>query len=111
MNMDTIGDFPFAEPNCMGCGQPLTLENAWMTDGCPCNSGLGVNSMNETRWRLLMQLQQNQQRRIDALMRLTKAQDDLLACYRAGNPTPVYVLKTIAKARAELDTTKETTHA
>ncbi len=57
---DVIGGFPHVEPNCKGCGKPLTVKNAWMTDGCPCNSVLGINSMNETRWRLLMQLQQQQ---------------------------------------------------
>ena len=55
METDIIGGFPVAEPNCKGCGKPLTLENASLTDGCPCNSPLGVNSMNETRWRLLME--------------------------------------------------------
>lgn len=59
---DTIGGFPYAEPNCRGCGNALTVENAWMTDGCPCNSPMGVNSQNETRWRLLMELQQRQER-------------------------------------------------
>lgn len=64
-DVDTIGGFPFADPNCKGCGQPLTVENAWITDGCPCNTELGVNSMNETRWRLLMELQQKQARRVE----------------------------------------------
>lgn len=64
---DIIGGFPCAEPNCAGCTQPLKIENAWMTDGCPCNSPLGVNSMNETRWRLLMQLQQVQARELERL--------------------------------------------
>lgn len=62
MDLDIIGGFPFADNHCRGCGQPLELENAWMTDGCPCNSHVGVNSMNETRWRLLMNLQQQQSR-------------------------------------------------
>jgi hypothetical protein len=62
MVADIIGGFPYADPNCKGCGKPLTIENAWMTDGCPCNTALGVNSMNETRWRLLMQLQQRLER-------------------------------------------------
>lgn len=57
---DIIGGFPTADPNCDGCGRPLLLENAWMTDGCPCNARLGVNSHNETRWRLLMHFQQKQ---------------------------------------------------
>jgi hypothetical protein len=56
---DYIGNFPKADPNCAGCGQPLRMEDAWMSDGCPCNTPLGVNNTNETRWRLLMQLQQN----------------------------------------------------
>lgn len=52
-------EFPVDDPNCRGCGKPLTVENAWMVDGCPCNSVLGVNVMNATRWRLLGTLQQN----------------------------------------------------
>ena len=69
---DIIGGFPTAEPNCKGCGRQLTIDNAWMTDGCPCNHALGVNSMNETRWRLLMQLQQKQQHHIAYLENLDK---------------------------------------
>lgn len=65
--LDCIGGFPYSDPNCKGCGKPLSLENAWMTDGCPCNSPLGVNSMNETRWRLLMDLQQKQSRLLEGL--------------------------------------------
>jgi len=65
MSTDIIGGFPYAEPNCKGCGKPLMVENAWMTDGCPCNTQLGVNSMNETRWRLLMELQQRQARQVE----------------------------------------------
>lgn len=67
MDVDVIGGFPERSDNCKGCGNPLLLGNAWMTDGCPCNSPLGVNSMNETRWRLLMQLQQIQSREIETL--------------------------------------------
>jgi hypothetical protein len=63
---DIIGGFPYAEPNCKGCGKPLQMHNAWMTDGCPCNSKLGINSMNETRWRLLMELQQLQARDLES---------------------------------------------
>lgn len=59
-NSDIIGGFPVVSDRCLGCGRPLSIENAWMTDGCPCNTRLGVNSMNETRWRLLMKLQQRQ---------------------------------------------------
>lgn len=64
MDTDTIGGFPIIDPNCKGCGKPLTIDNAWMADGCPCNTALGVNSMNETRWRLLMELQQTQSRQL-----------------------------------------------
>ncbi len=71
--VDIIGGFPVATPNCIGCGKPLLRENAWMTDGCPCNSSLGVNSVNETRWRLLMQLQQQQSNEIERLKRPSKA--------------------------------------
>lgn len=65
MKTDIIGGFPTADPNCKGCGKPLLTENAWMTDGCPCNSKLGVNSLNETRWRLLMSFQQQQSRALE----------------------------------------------
>jgi hypothetical protein len=73
VNVDVIGGFPYAEPNCRGCGKPLLVENAWVTDGCPCNSPLGVNSMNETRWRLLMDLQQQQSREIEKLTAQAKS--------------------------------------
>lgn len=68
IQVDTIGGFITASPNCRGCGAPLLRENAWMTDGCPCNSPLGVNSANETRWRLLMDLQQAQASERDAAL-------------------------------------------
>ena len=79
--VDVIGGFPYADPNCKGCGNPLVLENSWMTDGCPCNSALGTNSMNETRWRLLMQLQQQQdavQQQQDQAMQGLQAQNHRL---------------------------------
>ena len=70
---DVIGGFPYADPNCKGCGQPLKLENAPVTDGCPCNTPLGVNSMNETRWRLLLQFcQELQWKMSDAIKALKK---------------------------------------
>lgn len=28
---------------CRGCGKALLTESAWMYDGCPCNSVLGIN--------------------------------------------------------------------
>lgn len=73
MNADIIGRFPTIDPNCKGCGNPLTIENAWMTDGCPCNTALGVNSMNETRWRLLMELQQKQARALEQVNAIANA--------------------------------------
>lgn len=63
---DVIGGFTQTSLNCAGCGKRLLIANAWMTDGCPCNSRLGINSMNETRWRLLMQLQQEQSRELES---------------------------------------------
>lgn len=30
-------------PACRACGQPLLLQNAYVDDGCPCNSPRGVN--------------------------------------------------------------------
>mgnify|MGYP007071585843 CR=1 FL=1 len=75
---DVIGGFPYADPNCKGCGKALAVENAWMTDGCPCNTPLGVNSMNETRWRLLMQSQQEQSREIARLRADVERKDEAL---------------------------------
>jgi len=56
----SVGVCDEGERYCSGCGKVLEKANAWMTDGCPCNSPLGSNNMNETRWRLLIQLQQQQ---------------------------------------------------
>lgn len=76
MAADIIGGFPIVDPNCKGCGKPLLREHAWMTDGCPCNATLGVNNQNETRWRLLMELQQKQSRDIeDAKAALTQIEE------------------------------------
>ena len=83
MDADFIGNFPKADPNCAGCGKPLLIENAWMTDGCPCNTPLGVNNENETRWRLLMQLQQKQS---FAWAELIAAADALLGDVRRRYP-------------------------
>jgi len=66
-----IGGFTYVDPNCKGCGKPLEIKNAWMTDGCPCNSVLGVNNENETRWRLLMELQQIQSRALAQIEEMT----------------------------------------
>jgi hypothetical protein len=30
-------------PTCRACGDWLRHKNAWMEDGCPCNSRRGVN--------------------------------------------------------------------
>lgn len=76
--VDIIGGFPYADAHCKGCGKPLDINNAWMTDGCPCNTNLGVNSMNETRWRLLMHLQQKQSLENEQLKELVSAIDRAL---------------------------------
>ena len=57
---DSICGFPTYKPYCLGCKAPLLLENAWMSEGCPCNSKPGCNTINGTRWRLLRDLQQQQ---------------------------------------------------
>jgi len=63
-------------PNCAGCGEPLLLKNAWMYDGCPCNSPSGVNDDNLRRWKLLWQLQQQGARRYEQAEReLAAAQE------------------------------------
>lgn len=83
---DIIGGFPYARHCCGGCGKPLLLENAWMTDGCPCNGPLGVNAMNETRWRLLMKLQQRQSRQAEAIkVAVREIIDDASPCTAACN--------------------------
>lgn len=83
LETDIIGGFPFADPNCKGCGEPLTLENAWSTDGCPCNSPLGVNSMNETRWRLLMQLRQKQSWQLEQAHKMADALKGIKSAFEA----------------------------
>jgi len=101
MDADVVGGFPIADPNCKGCGKPLLIENAWMTDGCPCNTPLGVNSMNETRWRLLQQLQQQQAHELESIrtelahMRDTDAVQDRQA-----------LLENVAALSRELETLK-----
>ncbi len=75
MSVDTIGGFPIVNDNCLGCGNRLLIGNAWMVDGCPCNTPLGVNSMNETRWRLLMQLQQMTLNDVNTLERYKRIQE------------------------------------
>lgn len=67
MTTGIIGGFALADPNCKGCGKPLTIDNAWMTDGCPCNTPLGINNPNGTRWRLLMELQQRQAHKLEEI--------------------------------------------
>ena len=73
---------------CNGCGKPLEVANAWMEDGCPCNTRAGVNDDNLHRWRLLHQLQQQQstesQRRIEAL---TEALQSALHSLTEGDET------------------------
>lgn len=64
---DIIGGFAVASPACLGCGALLRIEHAWMADGCPCNSAGWNNSLNEHRWRLLMELQQQQSRELAEL--------------------------------------------
>ncbi len=64
---DSIG-----EAICNGCGQPMNVENAWMYDGCPCNSGNGCNDNNPQRWKLLWQLQQQQSREREDLAMLIR---------------------------------------
>lgn len=61
------------EAPCNGCGKPLLLENAWMYDGCPCNTPDGVNDSNLYRWRLLWELQQADSRRAEKAERESAA--------------------------------------
>lgn len=57
-DMMTGADYEAASQPCGGCGKPLILINAWMEDGCHCNSPAGVNNTNLWRWNLLHKLQQ-----------------------------------------------------
>ena len=34
---------PNIPTTCNGCGAPLLLEHLFTDDGCPCNTGRGVN--------------------------------------------------------------------
>lgn len=96
---DTIDGFPERDPNCRGCGRPLELKNAWMTDGCPCNSLLGVNSMNETRWRLLMDLQQRQFRESFRLQTALREIEGLT--WGGKGETAIHVIASTALTRQE----------
>lgn len=57
---------------CNGCGQPLVSENAWMEDGCPCNSPKGCNDGNQlisdfrqdAIWKLQREIEQLKLKRI-----------------------------------------------
>jgi hypothetical protein len=48
----SVGGEP-TDSNCSGCGAALAKENAWMEDGCPCNSPRGCNDGNQriSDWR------------------------------------------------------------
>lgn len=72
---------------CYGCGRKLEVENAWMCDGCPCNSRLGVNSQNETRWQLLIELQQRQSRQMEVLRKSIEDIGRHYAALRIGDGT------------------------
>lgn len=64
------------ERPCTGCGKPLLLENAWMEDGCPCNTVAGVNNRNLYRWRLLHDLQQKQSHELSQAKRAIPSADN-----------------------------------
>lgn len=51
--MSTEKEIEWDESKCFGCGEPLLAANAWMEDGCPCNTAAGVNAGNEliSEWR------------------------------------------------------------
>ena len=102
---DFIGGFPFADPNCKGCNKPLTLENAWSTDGCPCNSPLGVNNMNETRWRLLMQLQQKQSFQLATARKMAAALQGIVSAQQVSDQRALVgqLQATVAADQAALD--------
>ena len=66
ISMMESSDKDATEQPCAGCGKPLLLENAWMEDGCPCNTPAGVNNLNLYRWKLLHDLQQKDSRDLAA---------------------------------------------
>ena len=110
---NNVSGFPVVQSICMGCGKTLLLENAWMTDGCPCNSVLGVNSMNETRWRLLMQLQQSQAIENESIkgelahMRTTDAVQDRQALLENVTALEVLLKRVAAECRETFIDTDE----
>ena len=85
------------EQACYGCQQPLLLENAWMEDGCPCNTRAGVNNLNLYRWKLLHDLQQAQSHKLEAAQKRIEELEATIA-WATGNFTPEQVarLKEIA---------------
>lgn len=86
-----IGEFPLKSKTCIGCGEELLVDNAWMTDGCPCNSPLGVNDTNQVRWLLLMELQQ---KHAEALLKKeVDFQNAVTLVVRLARACPVEALK------------------
>ena len=60
---------------CQGCNTPLDPVNAWMADGCPCNSPAGVNAgvLEDWRWFITQQNEQIKQ----AMATLAAAERDV----------------------------------
>lgn len=75
-------DYNATEQPCAGCGKPLLLENAWMEDGCPCNTPAGINNHNLYRWRLLHELQQKGSHRIASLEAALQRSEAVVAIAR-----------------------------
>lgn len=64
-----------SEQACYGCNKPLFLRNAWMEDGCPCNTPAGVNNRNLYRWKLLHDLQQKESSELTARLEAAETEN------------------------------------
>jgi hypothetical protein len=85
---------------CAGCGQPLVAENAWMEDGCPCNSPAGCNDGNQqiSEWR-----REAQQKAAHELARLKSETAQAIADLEAVAEARIGELQaTIAQAWSKL---------
>ena len=86
---------------CQGCNTPLDPVNAWMADGCPCNSPAGVNAgvLEDWRWFITQQNEQIKQ----AMATLAAAERDV-----SGFTKRAYANQNkIAELQAEVDRLRE----
>jgi hypothetical protein len=89
---------------CAGCGEPLDPHNAWMDDGCPCNSPLGCNRGNPliSEWR--QGLIQEERHKVEKLQKFKDYVHERLDAFGVPtDPDPVQNHKTGCRIGSRLD--------